>query len=131
MAGAALNSREVQAYVYDHAQDGLRGVAVYDGDDLDVRYARSDLEDAVAERFGAMHESILATATEPGGDHWGSLGSERASIQIRDEAAVMHLRPGDCDEQNCRGMLVELDTRVAQSLAEFVASVRRVAFDEV
>lgn len=129
MAEAALNSREVQAYVYDHAQDGLRGVAVYDGEDLDVRYARSDLEGGIPERFSAMHESIRATAATSGDDRWGLLGAERASIQIRDEAAVMHLRPGD-SQTKCRGMLVELDRRVAQSLTEFVASVREVAFDE-
>jgi hypothetical protein len=129
MADGSLRPREVQAYVHDRAQDGLRGVAVYDGDDLDVRYARSDLEDDVANRFGAIHESIRATATAPEDDHWGTLGPERASIQIREEAAVMHLRPtGDTAGQ--RGMLVELDARVAQSLTEFVASVRRVAFGE-
>jgi hypothetical protein len=129
MADATLRPNEVQAYVYDRAQDGLRGLAVYDGADLDVRYARSDLGDAVEERFGAIHESILAATATPDDERWGTLGPERASIQIRDEAAVMHLRPTG-DDPARRGMLVELDTRVAQSLAEFVASVRRVAFDE-
>lgn len=129
MADATLRPNEVQAYVQDRAQDGLRGLAVYDGADLDVRYARSDLGGTVEERFGAIHEAIRAATAAPDDERWGTLGPERASIQIRDEAAVMHLRPvGGADSE--RGMLVELDTRVAQSLAEFVASVRRVAFDE-
>jgi|AntRauMinimDraft_4_1070384.scaffolds.fasta_scaffold00090_40 hypothetical protein len=127
MADATLRPSEVQAYVHDRAQDGLRGLAVYDGADLDVRYARSDLGAAVEERFGAIHESVRAATASPDGDHWGTLGRERASIQIRDEAAVMHLRPTG-DGSQC-GMLVELDARVTQSLAEFLTSVRRVAFD--
>jgi len=130
MTSGALRPAEVHAYVRDRAQDGLRGVAVYEGAELDVRYARTDLEAAVEARFEAIHESILATAGAPDGEHWGTLGAERASIQIRDEAAVMHLRPTEGDDPTRRGMLVELDTRVAQSLAEFVASVREVAFDE-
>jgi hypothetical protein len=129
MTDEALRPDEVHAYVHDRAQDGLRGVAVYDGGDLDVRYARSDLEAAVEARFEAIHESILASTPTPDDERWGTLGPERASIQIRDEAAVMHLRPAD-DAPRRRGMLVELDTRVARSLSEFVASVRRVAFGE-
>src|SRR6056297_8487 len=129
MADATLRPTEVQAYVHDRAQDGLRGLAVYDDTDLDVRYARTDLADGVERRLGAIHESILAATATPDDRCWGTLGAERASIQIRDEAAVMHLRPTD-DAGRQRGMLVELDTRVAQSLAEFVASVQRVAFDE-
>jgi hypothetical protein len=129
MADATLRPDEVQAYVHDRAQDGLRGLAVYDGATLDVRYARSDLGEAVDQRFEAIHESILASTATPDDERWGTLGPERASIQIRDEAAVMHLRPaGGAGRQ--RGMLVELDTQVARSLAEFVASVRSVAFDE-
>ena len=129
MADATLRPDEVQAYVHDRAQDGLRGLAVYDGADLDVRYARSDLGTAVEERFGAIHDSILAATATPDDERWGTLGPERVSIQIRDEAAVMHLRPTDDLVGEC-GMLVELDARVAQSLAEFVASVREVAVDE-
>lgn len=128
MADATLRPNEVQAYVHDRAQDGLRGLAVYDGADLDVRYARSDLGSGLEQRFAAIHESIRAATATPDDERWGTLGPERASIQIRDEAAVMHLRP--TGTERTRGMLVELDTRVAQSLAEFVASVRRVAFDE-
>jgi len=129
MVDGSLRPREVQAYVQDRAQDGLRGVAVYDGEELSVEYARSDLGGAVAERFEGIHDAIRAATAAPEDERWGTLGPERASIQIRDEAAVMHLRPtGDGAVE--RGMLVELDTRVAQSLAEFVASVRRVAFDE-
>jgi len=132
MAESAFKPNEVQAYVHDRAQDGLRGLAVYDGSSLDVRYARSDIEADVAERFDGIHDAILASQAALDGEdeRWSGLGAERASVQIREHAAVLHLRPSE-PAGDRRGMLVELDTRVAQSLVDFVASVRRVAFGDL
>ncbi|SEW17365.1 hypothetical protein [Halobacterium jilantaiense] len=132
MASAALNSNEVQAYVYDHAQDGFRGLAVYDGDDLNVRYTRTDIEADVRERLNSVHDCIQSArraAEDSDGDCWNPLCAGRASIQLWDDAALMHLRPDQSPSVE-RGILVELDPRVAASCADFVSSVEEIVVDE-
>ncbi|MFC3477714.1 hypothetical protein [Halobacterium litoreum] len=131
MSSASVSPSAVKAYVQERAQDGLRGVAVYRGDVLDVTYVRGDLGDDLRERFADLHASVLAACDDVSetDEQWGTLGLERASIQIRDGAAMMHLKPSASADVRS-GVFVELETHVARSCAEFVADVRRVAFSE-
>lgn len=128
MSSAAVSPSAVRSYVQERAQDGLRGLAVYHGEEVDVTYVRDDLGDGPRERFATLHEAVLATRDDAA-EQWDVLGPERASIQIRDGAAMMHLRSAT-DGGVRFGVFVELEPYVARSCAEFVADVRRVAFAE-
>lgn len=102
--------------VSDHAGDRFRAAFRYDDSEWDALYVRSDLateglQDAVpalAERARSYEPLVRESDYAP-------LGTQRASISLHDEAVLIHFNEGPES-----GVVVTLDTEVAQNLSKFV-----------
>lgn len=106
-------------YLSRRASDAFRGLAQYDGDDLDVRYARDDLgHDEMYERAEVIHRAVRPRDDTNALDE---LGATRATIQMREDAVVLHF-PVDEDV----GYLVGLEPDVARDLSSFVSDCLRI-----
>lgn len=128
MTAGPVSPGAVREYVRERAGDGLRALAVYRGENLDVRYVREDLGDDPRERFADFHAAVLSAYDAPDEmEHcWGVVGPERASLQIREDAAILHVRPAAASQVRA-GVLVELDPAGARDSADFLAGARDAA----
>lgn len=108
--------------VREQAGERVRAAFAYDADDWTALYVRSDLATddleavvpSLAERARA-HEPLVRERDYPG------MGGHRASVSLHEEAVLIHLHEGDR-----AGVVITLDTGVAQNLSEFVARCERV-----
>ena len=117
--------RRLVELIREQVGEHFRSAFRYDADSWDALYVRSDLATAdlesavpgLADRARA-DEPLIREADYP------ALGSQRASISLHDEAVLIHFYEGAS-----AGVVLTLDTVVAPSLSEFVASCERVLDD--
>jgi hypothetical protein len=130
MSAGNVAPAAVREYVRERVGDDLRAVAVYCGENLDVRYVREDLGSDPRERFADFHAAVLSAydAPEEMAHCWGVVGPERASLQIREAAAILHVRPAAASRVRA-GVLVELDPSAARDCAGFMAGARDAAIE--
>jgi hypothetical protein len=95
------------------AGSGLRVVGLYEDDRCRLEYRRDDLEETrVREMLAEIHRNL----TTGGHDETllrERLGSEAASVQLRESGVVLHLQ----NEQ--RGAIVSMERGVARNLDMF------------
>jgi hypothetical protein len=95
--------------VRERTGSALRGVGVYRDDETALLYRRGDLDSGTTSRIHAVLDA--ATQRDPAAD--GS--AHRASVQLYEEAVVVHL-----PETDSRGTLLSLDPGVARELGGFI-----------
>ena len=103
-------------YLDDVAGSSLRAVGSYRGDAFELRYHRDDLEaDKLYDRLEGIHEHVTWDWRPPDDRAITELGGKLASLQIREQAVILHLITGDD-----RGVLIGLDSDAARDLNAFV-----------
>ena len=110
---------EVMVLANDGVNESFRAADVPDSvfqavDHLHLTSQRLESAELLAER-ARRHEPLVREQDYPG------MGAHRASVAIHDEAVMIHLQ---LEEQS--GVVITLDTGVAQNLSEFVAACERV-----
>lgn len=110
---------ELADYLSRRASDGFRGLARYEGDDVEVLHTRRDLgRTEMYERARAIHRAVQLRDGESVLDE---LGAAYATVQLREDAVILHFPMGDA-----RGYLVGLEPDVARDLSSFVTDCIRI-----
>lgn len=104
------------SFVQRRAGESLRAIAEYETADLDLLYYRDDLpKTEITERVDTIHDNIT-WAWNPGDEEVVSkLGAKRATVQVREEAVVIHLLKGVN-----HGYLIGLEPGAARNLTTFL-----------
>lgn len=112
--------------VRGRAGDAFRAALRYDADDWQLLYVRDDVAtDELRSAIPSIVERSRAHEPTFQPDEYDRLGDAQASVELYDQAAVVHLR-----EDSARGLLVSLDRDVAQGLGQFVAECTTVLTGE-
>lgn len=104
------------AYVEKSAGDALRAVVEYEDADIEVLYHRDDLEEATVERrTRSIYDQIVQARTSRDDALAKDLGRKRVTLQIRQEAVLIHLL-----ETRQRGHIISLEPEAARDLVTFL-----------
>jgi len=112
--------------VHSRAGDAFRVAIRYTPDDFEVTYVRDDL--ANAEFRETVGETVeRARNYEPISDisFYRGLGEHEATVEQYENAVVIHFARGDE-----RGILISLDSDVAQGLGSFIRECTSVLYGE-
>lgn len=131
LAGANLDSRplfrpgkfihvsdteELLEYLEQRAGESLRAVGQYQGEECDLQYLRDDLpRTATRDRLDALRANITWSWNPPEDASLKELGTKRATLQVREQAVILHLLLG-----NQRGILIGLEPEAARDLTSFI-----------
>lgn len=103
-------------FARQRAGEYLRAVAEYERTEFHLLYYRDDLDRAtIAERVDTIHDNITWSWNPDDDEGVAALGEKRATLQIREQAVILHLLEG-----RHRGYLVGLDPAAARDLTSFV-----------
>jgi hypothetical protein len=121
-----LNVAALVAHLREEFDEGFRGCVVYDGDDRDIRFVRSDLKgapiDSRLSRVQQLYETERGVRdAEPDDPSFGPL---YASTHVFDSAVVVHfLTPSGA------AVGVSMDHGVSGDLSTFIARCLDVFYD--
>lgn len=115
--------KQLVRLIRDETGESFRAAFAYDEENWTALYVRSDLATA---DLGSVVPSLAerARTREPlvREEDYGALGTHRASISLHDDAVLIQFH----GEEGASGVVVTLDTDVAQNLAEFVTRCESV-----
>lgn len=104
------------SFVEQRAGDSLRAVAKYEKADFDLLYYRDDLQKhTITKRVDTIHGNITWAWNPDEEEVASELGEKRATLQIREEAVVIHLL-----ETAHQGYLIGLEPDAARNLTTFL-----------
>lgn len=104
------------SFVERRAGESLRAVAEYDHADVELLYYRDDLNrTTITDRVATIHDNITWAWNPSENTVVSELGEKRATLQIREEAVVIHLL-----EDVKHGYLIGLDPDAARNLTTFL-----------
>lgn len=103
-------------FVEERAGDALRVIAEVEQTEYAVHYRRDDLRpDQVIERLDRIHDERTTTWSQGSDDGLPGVGEKRGSVEIRDEAVILHLlvKPE-------RRYVIEFEHSAARNLTSFL-----------
>jgi hypothetical protein len=107
---------ELVAFVEERAGEALRVIAEIEQPDYTVHHRRDDLRrDAVVERMNRIHGERTVAWNMGTGDALAGVGEKRASVEIREEAVIVHLLV-----ENGRRYVLEFEHSAARNLTSFL-----------
>lgn len=99
-------------FVEQEAGPSLRAIAEYEQTEVELLYRRDDLpRDEITARVDTIHESIRWAWNPDESDVVRELGAKRATIQVRENAVIVHLPASDD-----HGYLIGLEPDAARNL---------------
>lgn len=108
--------------IRDQTGDSFRAAFAYDEEDWTALYVRSDLATADLQSVvPALADRARTRKPLVREADYAELGTHRASISLHDNAVLIQFHG-----EGASGVVVTLDTDVAQNLAEFVARCESV-----
>ncbi|MFD1588528.1 hypothetical protein ACFR9U_16240 [Halorientalis brevis] len=109
---------ELVSFVKQEAGNYARAVGKFEGIESELQYCRDDLNPAtVTNRFELIHDNISWSWSPPEDELDEQLGQKRASLQVRENAVILHLPTGH-DE----GVLIALEPEAASNLTTFIGT---------
>jgi hypothetical protein len=104
------------AFVEERAGETLRVIAEIEQPDYTVHYRRSDLQrDEVADRMDRIHGEGTVAWNMGTGDALAGVGEKRATVEIREEAVIVHLLV-----ETGRRYVLEFEHSAARNLTSFL-----------
>jgi hypothetical protein len=104
------------AFVEERAGETLRVVAEIEQPDYTVHYRRSDLQrDEVTDRMDRIHGEGTVAWNMGTGDALAGVGEKRATVEIREEAVIVHLLV-----ETGRRYVLEFEHSAARNLTSFL-----------
>lgn len=103
-------------FLQDRAGNYLRAVGWYEKKTVELGYLRRDLSrDVMQQRLEEVHEHITWSWNPPESATIQGLGAKRASLQVREQAVILHL-PINTE----KGVVVGLEPEAAGHLTTFI-----------
>lgn len=104
------------AFVEERAGETVRVIAEIEEVDYTVHYRREDLQrDAVVERLDRIHGERTVAWNMGGDDVLAGVGEKRATVEIREEAVIVHLLV-----ETGRRYVIEFEHSAARHLTSFL-----------
>jgi hypothetical protein len=104
------------AFVEERAGETLRVIAEIEQPEYTVRYRRNDLQrDEVVERMDRIHGEGTVAWNMGTGDALAGVGEKRATVEIREEAVIVHLLV-----EAGRRYVLEFEHSAARNLTSFL-----------
>lgn len=109
-------SSPLVTFVEQQAGESLRAIVEYEKFDFELLYHRDDLsKEEIAARVDTIHQSIQWAWNQDEGDVVNELGEKRATLQVRENAVIIHLLV-DANQ----GFLIGLEPDAAMDLVTFI-----------
>ena len=103
-------------FVKNQAGDNLRAIGEFEGVRTDLHFIRDDLDETeITARFELIQDNITWSWSPPENELDDELGPKYASLQVRQEAVIIHLPTG-----TDQGILIGLESEAATDLTSFL-----------